>query len=98
MSKTLGGGLPLAADGRPAARSRRICHRKGFANYTSHVSDPLPATVGLAVLDVLVSEGQLRAQRGDGRAPRAGLRELQDAPRGSSATCAAWGCCAASSW
>ena len=31
-------------------------HEKGFLFYTTHVSDPLPAAVGLAVLDVVEEE------------------------------------------
>jgi 2,2-dialkylglycine decarboxylase (pyruvate) len=55
LSKTLGAGLPLAA----TVTSREIeeaCHGSGFLYYTSHVSDPLPAEVGLAVLNVIASE------------------------------------------
>ncbi|MDJ0950646.1 MAG: aspartate aminotransferase family protein [Alphaproteobacteria bacterium] len=55
LSKTLGGGIPLSAvvasdDVADTARER------GFSHYTSHTSDPLTATVGLAVLGVIVSE------------------------------------------
>ena len=55
LSKTLGGGLPLAA----TITSKEIeesCHEKGFIYVTSHVSDPLPATLGVAMLRVLVEE------------------------------------------
>jgi 2,2-dialkylglycine decarboxylase (pyruvate) len=55
LSKTLGGGLPLAA----TVTSDDIaedCRAKGFMHPTSHVSDPLPAAVGLAVLDVIAEE------------------------------------------
>jgi len=76
MSKTLGGGLPLAATATSAAIEEE-CHRKGFANYTSHVSDPLPATVGLAVLDVLESEQLAANARAMGERLQSGLRELQ---------------------
>jgi 2,2-dialkylglycine decarboxylase (pyruvate) len=75
MSKTLGGGLPLAATATSAAIEEE-CHRKGFANYTSHVSDPLPATVGLAVLDVLESEHLAANARAMGERLQRGLREL----------------------
>ena len=76
MSKTLGGGLPLAA----TATSPEIeedCYSKGFANYTSHVSDPLPATVGLAVLDVLQHERLAANARTMGERLKAGLLELK---------------------
>ncbi len=55
LSKTLGGGLPLAA----TITSKEIeedCYAKGFINVTSHISDPLPAAVGLAMIDILVNE------------------------------------------
>ena len=68
VSKTLGGGMPLAAvittDEIEAGLPQR-----GFAFYTSHVSDPLPATVGLAVLETSSSRsGLLATQPRDGRA------------------------------
>ena len=52
VSKTLGGGLPLSAT-IVSETVEADCHAKGFVHVTSHVSDPLPAQVGLAVLDVL---------------------------------------------
>ena len=55
VSKTLGGGLPLAATIISAELEERIVER-GFIHVTSHVSDPLPAAVGLAVLDVVIEE------------------------------------------
>ncbi len=96
MSKTLGGGLPLAA----TATSPDIeedCYSKGFANYTSHVSDPLPATVGLAVLDVLEREQLAANARAMGERLKNGLASSRRATR-RSATCAAKDCCSASSW
>ena len=50
---------------------------RGFAFYTSHVSDPLPSAVGLAVLETIEREHLLAAQPRHGRLPRHGLRELQ---------------------
>ena len=55
MSKTLGGGLPLAAVSTTAA-IENVLHERHFTYYTSHVSDPLLAEVGLAVLDVIERE------------------------------------------
>src|SRR5439155_19574858 len=76
LSKTLGGGLPLAATITSAAVAED-CVRKGFLHVTSHVSDPLPAAAGLAVLDVIEEEGLVgqARQRGDYLLGR--LRELQ---------------------
>ncbi len=66
MSKTLGGGLPLAAVA-TTAEIEEALHDKHFTYYTSHVSDPLTAEVGLAVLKVIAEEQLVaRAQR-DGR-------------------------------
>lgn len=55
VSKTLGGGVPIAA-ACTTAEIEEDCHAKRFLHVTSHVSDPLPAEVGLAVLDVLEEE------------------------------------------
>ncbi|HET9749624.1 MAG TPA: aspartate aminotransferase family protein [Casimicrobiaceae bacterium] len=76
VSKTLGGGIPLAG----VITNDEIeatCHRRGFAFYTSHVSDPLPATVGLAVLDTIEQEGLLARSREMGGYLAARLEELQ---------------------
>src|SRR5205814_5289408 len=50
---------------------------RGFAFYTSHVSDPLPATVGLAVLETIESENLLARAREMGEYLAAALRDLQ---------------------
>ena len=44
---------------------------------TSHVSDPLPAAVGLAVIDVIEQEGLVEQARRRGEYLLARLRELQ---------------------
>src|SRR6185295_16162749 len=56
LSKTLGAGLPLSAVITSDAIEQR-CHERGYFFVTTHVSDPLPASVGLAVLEVLRREG-----------------------------------------
>ncbi len=58
VSKTLGGGVPLAGTVTSAALEESL-HEKGFYYYTSHVNDPMPAAVGLAVLDTLEKENIL---------------------------------------
>ena len=76
LSKTLGGGLPLAA----TTTSREIeeeCYRKGFLYITSHVSDPLPAEVGLAMLMTLEAEDLLENARTQGAYLLDQLKELQ---------------------
>jgi 2,2-dialkylglycine decarboxylase (pyruvate) len=76
LSKTLGGGLPLAATvTRPDIEDST--YRKGFNFYTSHVSDPLPAEVGLAVLRVIEEERLIERARTMGAYLRGRLEELQ---------------------
>jgi 2,2-dialkylglycine decarboxylase (pyruvate) len=53
------------------------CERKGFLHVTSHVSDPLPAAAGLAVLDVIEEEGLVGRAATAGEYLLARLRELQ---------------------
>ena len=52
-------------------------YAKGFLFYTSHVSDPLPARVGLAVLHVLAREKLAERAREMGAILKNGLRDLQ---------------------
>ena len=76
LSKSLGGGLALAA----TITSDDIeadCHRKGFVHVTSHVSDPLPAEVGLAMIDVMEEENLGERSERIGARLRAGLETLQ---------------------
>src|SRR2546426_1474182 len=76
VSKTLGGGIPIAATLTSSA-IEEDCYSKGFMHVTSHVSDPLPAAVGLAVIDVIEEEGLVEQARLRGEYLMAGLRELQ---------------------
>ncbi len=76
MSKTLGGGLPLAATSTTTEIEADV-HQKGFSFYTSHVSDPLPAHAGLAVLKVLAEEALVERAREMGEYLRAQLEALQ---------------------
>ncbi|GII81915.1 aspartate aminotransferase family protein [Sphaerisporangium rufum] len=55
LSKTLGAGLPVAAVV-TTAEIEQVCHDRGFLFYTTHVSDPLAASVALTVLDVIERE------------------------------------------
>jgi 2,2-dialkylglycine decarboxylase (pyruvate) len=75
VSKTLGGGLPIAATVVSAELEEQVVER-GFVHVTSHVSDPLPAAVGLAVLDVVIEEDLPSRARVMGARLRAGLEEL----------------------
>ena len=76
LSKTLGGGLPLAATV-TSAEIAEDCERKGFLHVTSHVSDPLPAAAALAVLGVIEEEGLVERAATAGEYLLARLRELQ---------------------
>ncbi|ARE84782.1 2,2-dialkylglycine decarboxylase [Roseovarius mucosus] len=76
LSKTLGAGLPLSA----VMTSREIeekAHERGYIFLTTHVSDPLPAAVGLAVLDVLERDGLISRATQAGALLRDGLLALQ---------------------
>jgi 2,2-dialkylglycine decarboxylase (pyruvate) len=75
LSKTLGAGLPLAAVLTTPEIEERA-HELGYLFYTTHVNDPLPAAVGLAVLDVVVREKLADRARVAGDRLRAGLTEL----------------------
>ena len=56
LSKTLGAGVPLAAMLTTAEIEDRAAER-GFLFYTTHASDPLPAAVGLKVIEVILRDG-----------------------------------------
>ncbi len=56
LSKTLGAGLPVAAVVTSAA-VEQACHERGFLFFTTHVNDPLAATVAATVLDVVARDG-----------------------------------------
>ncbi len=77
LSKTLGGGLPLSAvitSDAIAATARD----NGFSHYTSHASDPLMATVGLAVVDVILGEDLTARAAENGTYLKDRLTRLQD--------------------
>jgi 2,2-dialkylglycine decarboxylase (pyruvate) len=75
LSKTLGAGLPLSAvmtsDAIAAAADRN-----GFSFYTTHVNDPLPASVGLKVLEIVRRDGLAERAGVLGARLEAGLRGL----------------------
>ncbi|NUR88724.1 MAG: aspartate aminotransferase family protein [Nonomuraea sp.] len=62
LSKTLGAGLPVAAVVTTDA-IEQACHERGFLFYTTHVSDPLAASVALTVLDVIERDGLVERAR-----------------------------------
>jgi len=76
LSKTLGAGLPLAAVMTTAAIEEKA-HERGFLFYTTHVSDPLPAAVGVTVLDVVERDGLVAQAVTRGERLKNGLMSLQ---------------------
>ena len=75
LSKTLGGGLPLAATV-TGGEIEESCHSRGFVHVTSHESDPLPAAVGLAVLEVIARDRLVEHASQMGGYLKRGLDEL----------------------
>ena len=76
LSKTIGAGLPLAAV-MTTTEIEEAAHDRGFLFYTTHVSDPLPAAVGLAVLDVVEEENLVERARHLGEKLFDGLSRLK---------------------
>jgi 2,2-dialkylglycine decarboxylase (pyruvate) len=75
LSKTFGGGIPVAAAvTSPEIEAQAV--ENGFFHITSHVSDPMPSLVGLAVLDLIMEENLVDAAREQGAHFIGGLREL----------------------
>jgi 2,2-dialkylglycine decarboxylase (pyruvate) len=66
LSKTLGAGLPLSAIC-TTDRISQTADERGFLFYTTHVNDPLPAMVGLKVIEVVQRDGLAKraAELGD---------------------------------
>ncbi len=56
LSKTIGAGLPLSSV-QTTPEIEAEAHARGYLFYTTHASDPLPAAVGTAVLDIVAEEG-----------------------------------------
>ncbi|SMC97082.1 aspartate aminotransferase family protein [Rhizobium sp. RU36D] len=76
LSKTLGAGLPLSAIVTTAEIEERAFERK-FLFYTTHVSDPLPAAVGLKVLEIVQRDALVARATEAGARLGDGLRSLQ---------------------
>lgn len=76
LSKTIGAGLPLSAV-MTTPEIEDAAFERGFLFYTTHVSDPLPAAVGLAVLDVVAEEGLVERARYLGEKLSDGLLRLK---------------------
>jgi 2,2-dialkylglycine decarboxylase (pyruvate) len=76
LSKTLGAGLPLAAMLTTAA-IEDVAAERGFLFYTTHASDPLPAAVGLKVIEVILRDRLTERAARLGERLKAGLLALQ---------------------
>src|SRR6201995_2737939 len=76
LSKTLGAGLPLSVVMTSDAIAAEAAQRE-FLFYTTHVNDPLPAAVGLKVLEVVQRDGLPERAKLMGARLSAGLRGLQ---------------------
>ena len=76
LSKTLGAGLPLAAV-MTTPEIEEKAHERGFLFYTTHVSDPLPAAIGVTVLDVVERDGLVEQAVKRGKRLKDGMLSLQ---------------------
>jgi len=76
LSKTLGAGLPLAAM-LTTPEIEDEAARRGFLFYTTHASDPLPAAVGLKVIEVILRDRLAERAAELGTRLKAGLQSLQ---------------------
>ena len=76
LSKTLGNGLPLSA----VVTSHHIANiskENGYLFYTTHVNDPLPAAVGLKVLEIVIQDNLVARSREAGFKLQAALQKLK---------------------
>ncbi|OSQ37408.1 aspartate aminotransferase family protein [Thalassospira mesophila] len=76
LSKTLGAGLPLSAV-LTSTEIEQKAHDRGFIFLTTHVSDPLPAAIGITVMDVIARENLIARANTAGQHLRTGLEALQ---------------------
>lgn len=76
LSKTLGAGLPLAAM-LTTPEIEDVAAERGFLFYTTHASDPLPAAVGLKVIEVILRDRLSERARQLGDRLKTGLLALQ---------------------
>jgi 2,2-dialkylglycine decarboxylase (pyruvate) len=76
LSKTLGAGFPVAAVLTSDEIEQR-CHERGFLFVTTHVSDPLAATIATTTLRVIARDDLVDRARLMGKRLNDGLVELQ---------------------
>ena len=76
LSKTLGAGMALSAV-MTNDRVARIADERNFFFYTTHVNDPLPAAVGLKVLEIVRRDKLIERARVAGEKLAQGLLRLK---------------------
>jgi len=76
LSKTLGAGLPLSAVLTTSEIEQR-CFDNKFHFYTTHASDPLPAAVGLKVIEIILRDRLADRARVAGERLRAGFDAMR---------------------
>jgi len=76
LSKTLGAGLPLAAM-LTTATIEETAHERDFLFYTTHASDPLPAAVGVKVVEIILRDRMAERAARLGERLKDGLHSLQ---------------------
>lgn len=77
LSKTLGAGLPLAAT-ITSPEIEQFCHDRNFLFYTTHVSDPFPARIGLKAIEIILRDQMTSRAAEKGEHLNRGLLELQE--------------------
>jgi 2,2-dialkylglycine decarboxylase (pyruvate) len=76
LSKTLGAGMALSAV-MTSDKIAAVADERKFFFYTTHVNDPLPAAVGLKVLEIVVRDRLIDRAREAGEYLAAGLLRLK---------------------
>lgn len=77
LSKTLGNGLPLSAV-ITSDEIAKVTEEKDFLFYTTHANDPLPASVGLKVVEIVLRDNLVARSKAMGEKLQAGLRRLME--------------------
>jgi 4-aminobutyrate aminotransferase-like enzyme len=77
LSKALGNGLPLSAV-ITSEEIARVTEERDFNFYTTHANDPLPASVGLKVLEIVLRDNLVARSKAAGAHLHASLHGLMD--------------------
>lgn len=77
LSKTLGNGLPLSAVV-TSNEIAKVTEERDFMFYTTHANDPLPASVGLKILEIVLRDNLVARSKSMGEKLQAGLRRLME--------------------